>query len=104
MSATWTQWEGDIPSGKEAMWILAGQVDAAVRKLSCAAFFCSHAFLSFVCMKELMSMVFILSPAVTFAHCFSEHIMFRNSYFWILCQKNHYVINTAGSLKQWSYG
>lgn len=78
-----TQWEGDIPSGKEAMWILAGQVDAAVIKWSCVVFVCSHAcaFLSFVFCKELlMSRFFILSLDVTFdqSYCFCELIMLRN--------------------------
>lgn len=69
MTITRTQWEGDSPSGKEAMWILAGQVIAAVTKLSCVDFFCSHAcaFLTSVFCKELlMSRFFILSLDVIF--------------------------------------
>lgn len=58
MRVTRAQWEGDVPSGKEAMWILALQVDAAVIKLSHVAgfFFYSHvfAFLSFVFCKDLL--------------------------------------------------
>lgn len=51
------QWEGDIPSGKAAMWILVGKVDAAVKKLFCVDFFCSHAcpFPSFFFGKELLT-------------------------------------------------
>lgn len=83
MRVTRAQWEGVVPSGKEAMWILAGQVDAAVIKLSCVDFFCSHAcaFLSFVFCKELlMSRFFIRSLYVTFEHSylFCELVMLRN--------------------------
>lgn len=68
-----TQWEEDTPTGKEAMWILAGQVHAAVRKFSLenVDFFCSHAcaFPSFVFSEELLvSRFFTLSFLFLWTH------------------------------------